>query len=227
MHCKARSVLVFTGRAAGCRSGRIFRAGDRAASRSGSAAPRSWRALARSLAHRRYDWSGQRGRRRAHRRMRASRMPTSNRPWRAFSIRWCCCRPRCSGGSNRAQLNAVLAHEHEHIARNDKLKDNLHRLVETLFWFHPARLVDRPADGRGARTRLRRRRADARPRRRRLRGRHPRRVPALPRGECATRVRDVGRARAEISRSASVTSSAARRRLRSACSRRSHWSCAR
>ena len=24
-------------------------------------------------------------------------MPTLNRPWRAFFIRWCCCRPRCSG----------------------------------------------------------------------------------------------------------------------------------
>jgi beta-lactamase regulating signal transducer with metallopeptidase domain len=47
-----------------------------------------------------------------------------------------------------AQLNAVLAHEQEHIARNDVLKDHLHRLVETLFWFHPLvwwigrRLVD-------------------------------------------------------------------------------------
>ena len=29
-------------------------------------------------------WSGQRGRRRAHYRMHASRMPTSNRPWRVF-----------------------------------------------------------------------------------------------------------------------------------------------
>ena len=36
-----------------------------------------------------------------------------------------------------AQLRAVLAHEHEHIARNDNLKAHLHRLVETLFWFHP------------------------------------------------------------------------------------------
>jgi len=32
----------------------------------------------------------------------------------------------------------VLAHEREHIARNDNLKDGIHRLVETLFWFHPA-----------------------------------------------------------------------------------------
>jgi beta-lactamase regulating signal transducer with metallopeptidase domain len=36
------------------------------------------------------------------------------------------------------QLSAVLAHEREHIARHDNLKANLHRLVETLFWFHPA-----------------------------------------------------------------------------------------
>jgi bla regulator protein BlaR1 len=47
-----------------------------------------------------------------------------------------------------AQLHAVLAHEQEHIARNDVLKDHAHRLVETLFWFHPLvwwigrRLVD-------------------------------------------------------------------------------------
>jgi beta-lactamase regulating signal transducer with metallopeptidase domain len=47
-----------------------------------------------------------------------------------------------------SQLNAVLAHEYEHIARNDVLKDHLHRLVVTLFWFHPLvwwigrRLVD-------------------------------------------------------------------------------------
>jgi beta-lactamase regulating signal transducer with metallopeptidase domain len=37
-----------------------------------------------------------------------------------------------------AQLSAVLAHEREHIARRDNLKTNLHRVVETLFWFHPA-----------------------------------------------------------------------------------------
>jgi beta-lactamase regulating signal transducer with metallopeptidase domain len=35
------------------------------------------------------------------------------------------------------QLAAVLAHEREHIARHDNLKAHLHRLVETLFWFHP------------------------------------------------------------------------------------------
>ncbi|HET9863610.1 MAG TPA: M56 family metallopeptidase, partial [Steroidobacteraceae bacterium] len=36
-----------------------------------------------------------------------------------------------------AQLDAVMAHEREHIARHDNLKAHLHRLVETLFWFHP------------------------------------------------------------------------------------------
>ncbi|MEO8019073.1 MAG: M56 family metallopeptidase [Pseudomonadota bacterium] len=36
------------------------------------------------------------------------------------------------------QMSAVLAHEHEHIARRDNLKANVHRLVETLLWFHPA-----------------------------------------------------------------------------------------
>jgi hypothetical protein len=35
------------------------------------------------------------------------------------------------------QLDAVLAHEFEHIARHDNLKAHAHRLVETLFWFHP------------------------------------------------------------------------------------------
>ena len=122
---------------------------------------------------------GQRGRRRAHRRMRASRMRTSNRPWRAFFIRWCCCRPRCSGGLIRSQLDAVLAHEREHIARRDNLKAHLHRLVETLFWFHPAGVVDRPAAARRTRARLRRGGAGARPRSGRICGRHPRGVPAL------------------------------------------------
>jgi bla regulator protein BlaR1 len=47
-----------------------------------------------------------------------------------------------------AQLRAVLAHERAHIARHDVLKDHAHRLVATLFWFHPLvwwigrRLVD-------------------------------------------------------------------------------------
>jgi beta-lactamase regulating signal transducer with metallopeptidase domain len=36
------------------------------------------------------------------------------------------------------QMSAVLAHEREHIARHDNLKANLHRVVETVFWFHPA-----------------------------------------------------------------------------------------
>ena len=31
----------------------------------------------------------------------------------------------------------MLAHEREHIARHDNLKAHMHRLVETLFWFHP------------------------------------------------------------------------------------------
>lgn len=35
------------------------------------------------------------------------------------------------------QLEAVLAHEREHISRHDNLKASLHRIVETLFWFHP------------------------------------------------------------------------------------------
>jgi hypothetical protein len=40
-------------------------------------------------------------------------------------------------GMRPARLAAVLAHEREHIARHDILKAQLHRLVETLFWFHP------------------------------------------------------------------------------------------
>jgi hypothetical protein len=42
------------------------------------------------------------------------------------------------GRLSDTQLSAVLAHEREHIARRDNLKANLHRVVETLFWFHPA-----------------------------------------------------------------------------------------
>jgi hypothetical protein len=42
------------------------------------------------------------------------------------------------GRLNDTQLSAVLAHEREHIARRDNLKANLHRVVETMFWFHPA-----------------------------------------------------------------------------------------
>jgi Zn-dependent protease with chaperone function len=41
------------------------------------------------------------------------------------------------GRLSRAQLDAVLAHERAHIARHDNLKAHVHRLVETLFWFHP------------------------------------------------------------------------------------------
>jgi beta-lactamase regulating signal transducer with metallopeptidase domain len=36
------------------------------------------------------------------------------------------------------EIDAVLAHEQEHIARHDNLKDSIHRVVEMLFWFHPA-----------------------------------------------------------------------------------------
>ena len=36
-----------------------------------------------------------------------------------------------------SQLDAVLAHEREHIARRDNLKAQLHALVEIAFWFHP------------------------------------------------------------------------------------------
>jgi len=42
------------------------------------------------------------------------------------------------GQLSKPEIEAVLAHEHEHIARHDNLKDAIHRLVETLFWFHPA-----------------------------------------------------------------------------------------
>ena len=42
------------------------------------------------------------------------------------------------GRLSEPQMNAVLAHELEHIERRDNLKANVHRLVETLFWFHPA-----------------------------------------------------------------------------------------
>ena len=42
------------------------------------------------------------------------------------------------GRLTEPQMNAVFAHELEHIERRDNLKANVHRLVETLFWFHPA-----------------------------------------------------------------------------------------
>jgi len=35
------------------------------------------------------------------------------------------------------QLDSLLEHEREHIVRHDNAKAHLHRLVETLFWFHP------------------------------------------------------------------------------------------
>jgi len=41
------------------------------------------------------------------------------------------------GRLSPSQLDAVLAHEREHIARHDNLKAHLHSLVEALFWFHP------------------------------------------------------------------------------------------
>jgi beta-lactamase regulating signal transducer with metallopeptidase domain len=41
------------------------------------------------------------------------------------------------GRLSSAQLAAVLAHERQHITRRDNLVAHLHRLVETLFWFHP------------------------------------------------------------------------------------------
>jgi bla regulator protein blaR1 len=36
-----------------------------------------------------------------------------------------------------AELGAVLAHEHCHVAWNDNLTASVHMLVEALFWFHP------------------------------------------------------------------------------------------
>jgi beta-lactamase regulating signal transducer with metallopeptidase domain len=41
------------------------------------------------------------------------------------------------GRLSETQLDAVMAHEREHIARHDNLKAHLHSLVEALFWFHP------------------------------------------------------------------------------------------
>ena len=41
------------------------------------------------------------------------------------------------GRLSQAELDAVLAHEREHIARHDNLKAHVHHLVATLFWFHP------------------------------------------------------------------------------------------
>jgi bla regulator protein BlaR1 len=41
------------------------------------------------------------------------------------------------GRLSATQLDALMAHEREHIARHDNLKAHIHRLVEVLFWFHP------------------------------------------------------------------------------------------
>jgi hypothetical protein len=41
------------------------------------------------------------------------------------------------GRLTEEQLSAVLAHEREHIARRDNFTAHLHRLVQSLFWFHP------------------------------------------------------------------------------------------
>jgi hypothetical protein len=56
-----------------------------------------------------------------------------------------------------AQLEAVIAHELCHVRRRDNLIAAIHMFVETLFWFSSSCVVDREADGGGARTRLRRR----------------------------------------------------------------------
>jgi beta-lactamase regulating signal transducer with metallopeptidase domain len=41
------------------------------------------------------------------------------------------------GRLDAAQLAAVIAHEHAHVARRDNLCAHLQRLAETLFWFYP------------------------------------------------------------------------------------------
>lgn len=41
------------------------------------------------------------------------------------------------GSLTRRELAAVVEHEREHIERRDLLAAHLHRLGETLFWFHP------------------------------------------------------------------------------------------
>jgi uncharacterized protein (TIGR03435 family) len=37
-----------------------------------------------------------------------------------------------------AQIDAIMAHELEHVRRRDNLTFAIHRMVEALFWFHPA-----------------------------------------------------------------------------------------
>lgn len=41
------------------------------------------------------------------------------------------------GRLSKEQLDAVLAHEREHIRRHDNFTAHLHRLVQVAFWFHP------------------------------------------------------------------------------------------
>jgi bla regulator protein BlaR1 len=41
------------------------------------------------------------------------------------------------GRLSTRQLDAVLAHERQHIRRHDNLTAHLHSLVQILFWFHP------------------------------------------------------------------------------------------
>jgi uncharacterized protein (TIGR03435 family) len=42
-----------------------------------------------------------------------------------------------SGRLNDAQIEAIMAHEVEHVCRRDNLTAAIHALVEALFWFHP------------------------------------------------------------------------------------------
>ena len=73
-------------------------------------------ALVARLARRAICYPGRRGRRRAHRRTSTSRTPTSSLRWRAYFIRWCCCRPRCSGDSNPATRGGTGARTRTHRA---------------------------------------------------------------------------------------------------------------
>jgi uncharacterized protein (TIGR03435 family) len=45
---------------------------------------------------------------------------------------------RLSVQLSNAQIEAIVAHEIEHILRRDNLTSSFHMLVEALFWFHPA-----------------------------------------------------------------------------------------
>ncbi|HEX8924419.1 MAG TPA: M56 family metallopeptidase, partial [Terriglobales bacterium] len=42
-----------------------------------------------------------------------------------------------SGRLNDAQIEAIMAHELEHVRRRDNLTSAIHSLVEAIFWFHP------------------------------------------------------------------------------------------